>query len=170
MKLELLSKYTYSNNSKFSQSRCIASQGPKCANLAAEGTETYETVGNRRVRKPFTLYATSVLMFERFSDGSVEIYFRDGKKKQIVQLTPEICGKEFCSIQKLRESWEEVIATDWAGECGNGESSIPYKIAFAAVISILFCYLCASFLFKLCSPKKHSRRYTRVRTSAELEG
>ena len=44
---DLLTPFT---TSTMSQSRAIVSQRPKCANLAQDGTNAYETVGNRPVK------------------------------------------------------------------------------------------------------------------------
>ena len=110
-----------------------------------------------------------MLLFERFTDGTIEIFFRDGKKKELIPLSSEICQKLSCSINDLKTAWSSVLPADWDSECENGENSSSYEIAFVTVISIFVCFLCASFLFKLCSPK-NTRRYTRVPNSNQYEG
>merc|ERR1711937_18853 len=53
-------------------------------------------------------YYASVLLFERFTDGTIEIYFRDGKKKELIALSSEICQKLSCSINELKTAWSSV--------------------------------------------------------------
>ena len=110
-----------------------------------------------------------MLLFERFTDGTIEIFFRDGKKKELIPLSSEICQKSTCSINELKTALSSVLPADWDLECENGDNLNSYKIAFVTVFSIFVCFVCASFLFKLCSPKS-TRRYTRVPNPTKYEG
>lgn len=60
------------------------------------------------------------LLFERFSDGSVEIHFRNGSSDaNMFDLTGEICSSVPCTIDDLEEVWREVIPLNWDAECHN---------------------------------------------------
>jgi len=65
-------------------------------------------------------YYASALLFERFSDGSVEIHFRNGSSEaNMFDLTGEICSSVPCTIDDLEEVWREVIPLNWDAECHN---------------------------------------------------
>ena len=64
------------------------------------------------------------LLFERFSDGSVEIYFRNGtEESNFFDLTQEVCQKVPCTISDLEEAWRDVIPLNWDAECHNMDPS-----------------------------------------------
>ena len=66
----------------------------------------------------------SALLFERFSDGSVEIYFRNGtEESNFFDLTQEVCQKVPCKISDLESAWRDVIPLNWDAECHNMDPS-----------------------------------------------
>ena len=74
---------------------------------------------------------------ERFSDGSVEIHFRNGSSEaNMFDLTPEICPSVPCTIGALEEAWRPVIPLNWDAECHNMDPA-PAGVKGSNLISIL---------------------------------
>ena len=50
------------------------------------------------------------LLFERYNDGTVEIFFRNGtEESDLHSLSEQICGSSSCTHDQLTDAWRDVI-------------------------------------------------------------
>lgn len=65
-------------------------------------------------------YYASALLFERYNDGTIEIFFRNGtSESDLHSLSEKICGSSSCTHSELTDAWRDVIPLSWEAECHN---------------------------------------------------
>ena len=68
----------------------------------------------------------AALLFEKYEDQSIKIFFRNGtSENDIYNFTPNICGKDVCTLTDLNRALADVISQNWDQECGNTTRSDP---------------------------------------------
>ena len=75
----------------------------------ASGIYKTSASGNQKsLRKYGFIYNFSALLFEKYDDDSVEIFYRNGTDF-FKDLTEETCGVKPCSLMALADAWRSVI-------------------------------------------------------------
>lgn len=65
-------------------------------------------------------YYASALLFERYNDETVEIFFRNGTTNDdLHNLSEQVCGSSSCTFDQLSDAWRDVIPMSWDAECHN---------------------------------------------------
>merc|ERR1719402_1682075 len=89
-------------------------------------------------------YYASVILFERYNDNTVEIFYRNGTEF-MADLTETTCGVKPCTLEDLARAWAPVIPESWDAECHNMDPSPEVMAQHESTITALCIILTLSW-------------------------